>query len=76
MKRCDQCEMISVNGQACHEIGCPNTPVGVCEACQEDIPKSMGIHQANNWDGLEYCQECAIRQAEYEQNEDEINKGE
>jgi hypothetical protein len=22
--RCDQCEMLSINGLACHETGCPN----------------------------------------------------
>jgi len=22
--RCDQCEMLSINGVACHERGCPN----------------------------------------------------
>lgn len=22
--RCDQCEMLSINGRACHEMGCPN----------------------------------------------------
>ena len=22
--RCDQCEMVSINGTACHETGCPN----------------------------------------------------
>jgi len=22
--RCDQCEMVSINGVACHEMGCPN----------------------------------------------------
>lgn len=21
---CDQCEMLAINGVACHEIGCPN----------------------------------------------------
>ena len=21
---CDQCEMVSINGVACHEFGCPN----------------------------------------------------
>jgi hypothetical protein len=21
---CDQCEMLSINGRACHETGCPN----------------------------------------------------
>ena len=23
--RCDQCEMLSINGVACHETGCPNS---------------------------------------------------
>ena len=22
--RCDQCEMVSINGIPCHEMGCPN----------------------------------------------------
>lgn len=22
--KCDQCEMVSINGVACHELGCPN----------------------------------------------------
>ena len=22
--KCDQCELLSINGHACHEIGCPN----------------------------------------------------
>jgi hypothetical protein len=22
---CDQCEMLSINGAACHETGCPNS---------------------------------------------------
>jgi hypothetical protein len=22
--KCDQCEMLSINGTPCHEIGCPN----------------------------------------------------
>lgn len=22
--KCDQCEMLSINGIACHELGCPN----------------------------------------------------
>lgn len=22
--KCDQCEMLSINGAACHEHGCPN----------------------------------------------------
>ena len=23
--RCDQCEMLSINGVGCHETGCPNS---------------------------------------------------
>lgn len=23
--QCDQCQMLSINGVACHETGCPNT---------------------------------------------------
>jgi hypothetical protein len=23
--RCDQCEMLSINGVPCHETGCPNS---------------------------------------------------
>lgn len=23
--KCDQCEMLSINGMPCHERGCPNT---------------------------------------------------
>lgn len=23
--KCDQCEMVSINGVACHETGCPNS---------------------------------------------------
>jgi hypothetical protein len=23
--KCDQCEMVSINGIACHETGCPNS---------------------------------------------------
>lgn len=23
--RCDQCELLSINGVVCHETGCPNT---------------------------------------------------
>lgn len=25
MTKCDQCEMLSINGRACHETGCPNS---------------------------------------------------
>lgn len=25
MMNCNQCEMLSINGMACHETGCPNS---------------------------------------------------
>ena len=24
LKRCDQCQLVRINGVVCHEIGCPN----------------------------------------------------
>lgn len=36
--RCNQCEMISINGVACHERGCPNNrPKRKCEVCGYDV---------------------------------------
>ena len=26
-KGCDQCEVLSINGLACHETGCPNSHI-------------------------------------------------
>lgn len=49
---CDHCEMIAINGVACHEQGCPRTPrqcrecgemfepdghLQLCEGCREDM---------------------------------------
>ena len=31
--RCDQCEMVSINGVACHETGCPKSHVGTVREC-------------------------------------------
>jgi len=31
---CNQCEMLTINGVACHETGCPNTP-RECKWCGE-----------------------------------------
>lgn len=65
---CTQCEMLSINGLACHETGCPNTPIGKCSACKEEITlgNRTGICHANDWDGIPYCFHCAERQAKYE----------
>jgi hypothetical protein len=30
---CDQCEMLSINGVACHELGCPNMHARWSEEC-------------------------------------------
>lgn len=31
--KCNSCEMLSINGVACHEIGCPDVP-HVCDCFQ------------------------------------------
>ena len=33
--RCDQCEMVSINGTACHEHGCPNSSANWDRETQE-----------------------------------------
>jgi len=33
--KCDQCEMLSINGVTCHEIGCPNSKKTWVEERQE-----------------------------------------
>ena len=35
--RCHQCEMLSINGVACHETGCPNSKKTWVEERQEWI---------------------------------------
>lgn len=35
MPRCDSCEMLSINGVACHEIGCPDSWKGSVRECNE-----------------------------------------
>jgi hypothetical protein len=32
---CDQCEMVAINGVACHEQGCPSSHVGTVRECFE-----------------------------------------
>ena len=44
--RCSQCEVMVINGVACHERGCPNA-VHVCAGCGEIIPANR-----------KYCSMC------------------
>lgn len=43
--KCDQCEMLSINGAACHERGCPNT------GARYDADAQMWVKQVE-------CREC------------------
>ena len=54
MSGCDQCEVLSINGTACHETGCPNSwkhPVSGkgyirdCFECGFEF-QPAGVHQA------------------------------
>lgn len=68
MKRnCDQCAMLSINGLACHEIGCPKANEFQC-VCGEYTSRK---YFANDWDGIAYCKECARSQGEFEMNLEE-----
>lgn len=42
---CDQCEMLSINGVACHETGCPNS-------------KSRWDADSGTWIRQRVCREC------------------
>jgi hypothetical protein len=55
-----------------HERGCPMDGAVSCESCGEAVPKRE-VYQANDWDGLKYCKDCADQQARYEaeENKDE-----
>lgn len=44
---CDQCEMLSINGVACHETGCPNSNA------RYDVP-------SERWVKLRQCFECGV----------------
>lgn len=43
--RCDQCEILSINGIACHETGCPN------QGARYD-------REAEEWVKQYECREC------------------
>jgi hypothetical protein len=40
---CNQCEMLSINGLACHEIGCPETRTWKCRECDEVYPRTVDV---------------------------------
>jgi hypothetical protein len=44
--KCSQCEVLVINGVACHETGCSNA-VHECHGCNELIPMRQ-----------KYCAEC------------------
>ena len=44
--KCDQCEMLSINGVPCHEKGCPNQ-THECKGCNAKIPMNQ-----------KYCEDC------------------
>lgn len=67
---CDQCQMLSINGHNCHETGCPNQGAFICPNCSETVRRHDAWY-ANDWDGIKLCQECAERQARYEQELEE-----
>lgn len=43
--RCDQCQMLSINGVPCHETGCPNS-------------RSTWIESRGEWVKFVECREC------------------
>jgi hypothetical protein len=43
--RCDQCQMLSINGVACHETGCPNS-------------RKTWIAERGSWVSFVDCFEC------------------
>ena len=51
--KCDQCEMLSINGVACHEIGCPNS-------------KKTWVEERQEWDFFIECFVCGYEVEEGE----------
>ena len=78
MKRmeCSQCQMLAINGVACHETGCPIGPVVAhCSSCDEALTRGK-VYRADDWSGLEYCQDCAEREAQYQAEQDLVDDAE
>jgi hypothetical protein len=67
--QCKGCQMLTINGLACHETGCPEDRPRGCALCQTALRKRE-VFYANDWDGIEYCRECAERTAQFEAEED------
>lgn len=51
--RCNQCEMVSINGVACHETGCPNA-------------RKRYIAEREAWIRFIECRECGCEVEEGE----------
>jgi len=43
---CSQCEVLVINGLACHETGCPHA-MHECKGCNVQIPRQQ-----------RYCEDC------------------
>lgn len=43
--KCDSCQVISINGLACHETGCPDAWKGVGRSCKECGQPFVPEHQ-------------------------------
>jgi len=43
-KRCDQCELLRINGVVCHEIGCPNM------GAKWDHEREQWVHYVECWE--------------------------
>ena len=59
--KCDQCELLVINGVVCHETGCPNAwrdTTRTCYACGCDfVPETR--QQRGYPFGQGYCQACS-----------------
>jgi hypothetical protein len=47
--KCDQCQLLRINGVVCHEIGCPNMP-RKCKDCKREFKSS--------WRFADRCKRC------------------
>ena len=65
---CDKCNVLNINGMNCHESGCPNAHDISCGGCGNPV-HNKNIYTANDWDGIEYCKECAEYAAKHEAEE-------
>lgn len=72
---CDQCNAVNINGLNCHETGCPNNGSIKCQACREPV-RRRDVYYANDWDGCEYCEDCAQKEVEFQEEEERLKREE